>query len=232
MLARKTAVQENVKEDRAMKKAVTHTMTAAIVLLLLTACAGSGKHPVENVSSNMDQLDRDLREAVMQVDVIDASINGMIDPAESEITPAFEQYAGHVDEMERLGERLEQHADALREQGLTYFDEWRAQGETVTNPDVRAISEQRHAESREAFSQISQHSVDVKRTLQTYISDLRDIETYLANDLTPAGIRAIAPVAEQTKEDGVALQRAIRPMLSALTRARAGMGLSRGGAAD
>lgn len=211
-----------------MKQAVTLTITAAIVLIMITACSGmrSSERPVQTVSSNMEQMDQDLREASAQVDIVDTAINGIIQPAESDVVVAFQRYTNEVDEMERLGRQLDRHADALREQGLAYFDEWRAQGETVSNPEVRAISEQRHAESREAFSQVSQHSVDVKRTLQTYISDLRDIETYLSNDLTPAGMEAIAPVAEQAKKDGVALQQAIRPMLSALSRARTGMGLS------
>ncbi len=211
-----------------MKQAVTHTIIAAIALMLITACSGMGsnKNTAATVSSNMEQMDGDLRAASAQVDVVDAAINGMIQPGGSEVAVSFQRYADEVEKMEHLGDRLENHTDSLREQGLAYFDEWRTQGETVSNPEVRAISEQRHEESREAFSQITQYSVDVKRTLQTYISDLRDIETYLSNDLTTAGVQAIAPVAEQAKKDGVALQQAIRPMLSALSRARTGMGLS------
>lgn len=211
-----------------MKRTVTLTLFYAVLAALIAACAatGSKERPIENVSSSMVQVDGDLREAVRQVDAVDSSIDGLIQLDQGDLNTAFDQYSKHVAEMERVGEQLEQHADALREQGLEYFDEWRAQGEEVANPDVRQISEERHAESREAFSEISQSSVDVKRTLQTYISDLRDIESYLSNDLTPAGVRAITPVAEQAKEDGAALQQAITPMLSALNRAKAGMGLS------
>ena len=210
-----------------MKRTVTLIIFLASVALI-AACAspGSKEHRIDTVSASMEQVDTDLREAVMQVDAVDSSIDGLIEPENGNLAAAFEQYSEHVAEMERVGEQLEQHADALREQGLEYFDEWRAQGEEVANPEVRRISEERHAESREAFAGISETSIDVKRALQTYISDLRDIETYLSNDLTPAGVQAIAPVAEQARQDGTALQQAISPMLSALNRARTGMGLS------
>lgn len=208
-----------------MKRILTLATFSAVLVALLAGCASSPETQVEGVSSTMEQVDGDLREAVMQVDAVETSIDGLIQPENGELAEAFEQYSDQVAEMERVGEQLGEHADAMRERGLEYFDEWRTEGETVANPQVREISAQRHAQSREAFSDISQTSVDVKRTLQTYISDLRDIETYLSHDLTPAGLDAIAPVAEQAKQDGEALKEAIAPMLSALNRARGGMGI-------
>ncbi|MDX9740699.1 MAG: DUF2959 family protein [Gammaproteobacteria bacterium] len=199
-----------------------------LIAVLIAACAnlpGAGSdNPAREVTSNMDQVDTDLRDAVMQVDTVDASIDTLL-RADGSLDPAFERYARNVEEMERVGEELEQHADALRSQGFDYFAEWREQTADVSNPDVVDISEARHEESREAFTELTRTSADVKRTLQTYISDLRDMETYLSNDLTPAGIKAIQPVAEQAQKDGEALQQAIEPMINALNKARSAMDL-------
>jgi chromosome segregation ATPase len=214
-----------------MNRVLNRSLLSMIAAAFIAACAnlpGSGSdndNPAENVTSNMEQVDADLRDAVMQVDAVDASIETLLN-ADTSLNPAFERYARNVEEMERVGEELEQHADALRTQGFDYFAEWREQTAEVSNPDVAEISDQRHEETREAFTELTRSSANVKRTLQTYISDLRDIETYLSNDLTPAGVEAIQPVAEQAQKDGEALQQAIKPMINALNKARSTMDVS------
>jgi prefoldin subunit 5 len=214
-----------------MNRVLNRSLLSMIAAAFIAACAnlpGSGSdndNPAENVTSNMEQVDADLRDAVMQVDAVDASIDTLL-KADNSLNPAFERYARNVEEMERVGEELEQHADALRTQGFDYFAEWREQTAEVSNPDVAEISDQRHEETREAFTELTRSSANVKRTLQTYISDLRDIETYLSNDLTPAGVEAIQPVAEQAQKDGEALQQAIQPMINALNKARSTMDVS------
>jgi hypothetical protein len=214
-----------------MNRVLNRSLLSMIAAAFIAACAnlpGSGSdndNPAENVTSNMEQVDADLRDAVMQVDAVDASIETLLN-ADTSLNPAFERYARNVEEMERVGEELEQHADALRTQGFDYFAEWREQTAEVSNPDVAEISDQRHEETREAFTELTRSSANVKRTLQTYISDLRDIETYLSNDLTPAGVEAIQPVAEQAQKDGEALQQAIQPMINALNKARSTMDVS------
>lgn len=212
-----------------MKRTLTHIVFSAALIALVSACASMGsrgEHPVEGVTSSMSQVHSDLQDAVVQVDTVDASIDSLITPNEEPLPAAFDRYSEHVAEMEKVGKQLEQHADALRVKGTDYFEEWQTNEDSVTNPEVRDISETRQAEQRETFSDIAKNSSEVKRSLQTYISDLRDIETYLSNDLTPAGVKAITPVAEQARKDGEALQEAIKPMMSALDRAKSSMDLS------
>jgi len=207
-----------------MKRTFPMTIFFALLASLIAACAtGDRGHRVEGITSNFEQVDNDLRAALAHVDAVEASLDGLVRSDNEDLVASFQEYSGQVAEMERIGEQLEEHADAMRSQGLEYFDEWRASEETVSNPEVREISEQRLEETRDSFTQVSRSSTDVKRALQTYISDLRDIETFLSHDLTPAGIEAITPVAEQAKEDGSTLQQAISPMMSALDQARTRM---------
>lgn len=220
---------EQQERSITMKRTLNRSLLSVCAALFIAACAhmpgANHSSPVAEVGSNMEQVDADLRDAAMQVDTVDASIDTLLG-AEGALSSAFARYSRNVEEMERVGEELEQHVDAMRSQGFDYFTEWREQTADVSNPEVVDISEARHEESRAAFTELSRSGVDVKRTLQTYLSDLRDIETYLSNDLTPAGVKAIEPVAEQARKDGEALQEAIEPMLSALNKARSTMDLS------
>lgn len=198
------------------------------VTFLLAACAGmpgEQANSISDISANMDQVDADLRDAVMQVDTVDASIDTLMN-SNGALEPAFARYTRQVEEMERVGDELEGHVDALRDQGFDYFVEWREQTTEVSNPELVDISESRQDESRRAFTDLTRSGIDVKRNLQNYLSDLQDIETYLSNDLTPAGVEAITPIAQQARKDGEALQNAIEPMLTAIGKARSTMDVS------
>lgn len=215
-----------------MKRIGNIPLASMLVLVLtagLAACAtGPRQQGPEAVSSSMDQVEQNLTTTQSQVDYVDSAIDDLARSAateEADLQRAFEEYTSEVARMEEVGEELASHADAMREQGASYFEDWRTSGEEISDPEVRGISDERHAQSRDAFDEATRSSVDVKRALQTYISDLRDIETFLSNDLTPSGVEAITPVIEQAQRDGAALQEAIDPMKNALNRARTGMGI-------
>ncbi|MDR2876494.1 MAG: hypothetical protein LBV36_00400 [Chromatiales bacterium] len=207
------------------KRTLTHIAFSAALTVLIPACA-SIPQPEKQLTSNMSQVYTNLQDTVVQVDVVDASIDTLITPNQEPLPSSFKRYSDRVGEMEKLGTKLEKNANAMRSQGASYFSGWQSDESTVSNSQVLGISASRQAEQRKAFMEVSKNSNEVNRVLQTYLSDLRDIETYLSNDLTPAGVKAITPVAEQAKKDGAALQEAIKPMISTLDRAKSNMDVS------
>jgi hypothetical protein len=81
-------------------------------------------------------------------------------------------------------------------------------------------SEQRRADQNAVFVKIPEASVGVKGSFNAYMSDLKEIQNYLSNDLTPKGVEAISPIAQQAVMDGTSLQAAIYPVLNAVSNAR------------
>jgi len=111
---------------------------------------------------------------------------------------------------------LFEHADKMTAQGKEYFAEWQTEGSAYTNQQIQALSEQRRADLGVVFARISEASVGVKGAIQAYMSDVRDISTFLSNDLTPKGVEAITPIAQRAVRDGDSLKDAINPVLSAI----------------
>ena len=56
----------------------------------------------------------------------------------------------------------------------------------------------------------------IKNAYLAYLTDLKEIQTYLSNDLTPKGVEAIAPVANKTSQDLDVLRTSLKPLISAL----------------
>ncbi len=187
----------------------------------LSGCATTGMQRSEKTGTTMKAVEEDIQKAVAQVDVTGASLNALVMPGQSDVKKAFHKYADNVDKMESLGKKLLEHADKMSAQGKDYFEEWRKQGNAYANPEIQALSEQRRADLSAVFVRISEASIGVKGAAKAYLSDIREIRTYLSNDLTPKGVEAITPVAQKAITDGDSLKSAVNGLLPSIANARA-----------
>jgi hypothetical protein len=170
--------------------------------------------------SAMQSVESDIKQVIAQVDVTGASLQDLIRPGQPDAKKAFKKYTDNVDKMQDMEQRFSEHTDKMRVQGKEYFEEWRTDGKTYTNPQIQALGEQRRADLSADFVRISEASVGVKGSFNAYMSDLNEIQNYLSNDLTPKGVEAISPIAQQAVMDGTSLQAAIYPVLNAVSSAR------------
>lgn len=193
------------------------------MVFLLVGCATSGSERAEETTAKMESVDSDLQQVVGQIDAVENSLQHLIRPDQSDTKAAFEEYSAEVSEMKTLGTRLVKHTDEMSARGKDYFDEWKQQGSTYTNPQIRALSEQRMANLNTVFRRISDSSIGVKGAFSAYMSDIDEIQTFLSTDLTEKGVASITPVAQKALRDGANLKSAIRPVLSAIDNARTEM---------
>jgi len=198
------------------------------VFILLGSCAMFGKGPDTGtkrtaVTTSMQTVENDIRESVLQVDATGSSLQDLIKPGQIDVKMAFDKYSDNVVKMEQMGNQLMKHTDEMSVRRSEYFTEWEKRGDTYTNPQIQELSEQRRADLGKIFDEIPEARVGVKGALQTYLSDIKEIQNYLSNDLTPNGIGAITPIAQKSITDGDNLKEAVKPVLSALERARGEM---------
>ena len=199
-------------------------MIAALLLgalTTLTACSTTGNQRSADTGSTMRSVEHDIKLAVAQVDVTAASLEELVRPGQSDVKKAFKKYSKDVDKMDDLGKTMFKHADRMSVQGKEYFDEWRTQGNTYKNPEIQALSEQRRADLNVSFARISEASVGVKGAFKLYLSDIKEIQTYLSNDLTPKGVESFTPTAHKAIVDGDKLKDTVQPVLAALQGANA-----------
>jgi len=190
------------------------------VIISLAGCAMTGMQRSEKTNTTMQAVEHDYARALAQVDVTGASLDDLVKPGQTDLKKAFKKYSDNVNTMDDLEKQLYDHADKMSTQGKEYFAEWRTEGSAYTNQQIQALSEQRRADLSLVFAKISESSIGVKGAIQAYMSDIREINTFLSNDLTPKGVEAITPIARQAVNDGDNLKDAIDPVLSAIGIAR------------
>ncbi|OGW47743.1 MAG: hypothetical protein A2078_05355 [Nitrospirae bacterium GWC2_57_9] len=213
-------------------------MLAALFVAITVVAAGCAKRTgiqrAEKTTSSMQAVESNIRQTVAQIDATNAALAAVLDAKDSpDVKKTYDAYADNVNKMEKSGSALLKQTNEMTAQGNDYFEEWQKSGSTYTNPDIQKLSQERRNQLQQTFSEISQASPGVNGSLNAYLSDIKQIQTYLSNDLTPQGIAAISPVARDTIQKGDSVKSAVQPMLAATARARSEMseGAAAGGSA-
>jgi hypothetical protein len=139
------------------------------------------------------------------------------------VKKAFNSYTDNVSKIEKMEEDFAKHADEMKARGKDYFEEWQKEGDKYKNPQIQELSDQRRIELGEIYGKIAENSIGVRDAFKAYVSDAKEIQNYLSNDLTSKGIEAIAATARKVVDNGENLRLAIKNVQTAIEKARAEM---------
>lgn len=163
-------------------------MTAVCSGFLLLGCSASAPDRTEDKISRMEEFRRDVGMLKGQVGAVLASLNEISSKAASGPRPAYDAYVDRVSETGSKTEGLLGSAAALKARGEAYFEEWGKELATITNVEIRQRAEDRRQKMKATYGKIDVSVAAAREALAPFNSDLKDIQTLLGNELTPAGI--------------------------------------------
>jgi hypothetical protein len=168
-------------------------------------------------------MDNDIQSIAVQLDATNASLDALMMPNQADVKKAFDSFSKNVSKMEGMQKDFAKHTAEMKARGKDYFEEWQKKGTAYKNPQIQQLREQRRAELGDIYGQIAENSVGVNDAFTSYVSDIKEIQMYLSNDLTPKGIEAIAPTSRKVVDDGDSLKDAIKNVQTAIQKARESM---------
>ncbi len=179
-------------------QSVTFLFTLFILSVIsIVGCSSTGIKRSEKATTTMQTMDDDIKSVGVQLDATGASLDELTKSGQSDVKKAFNLYTDNVSKIEKI-EKIEKsfakHADEMQARGKDYFEEWQKDGDKYKNSQIQQLSEQRRIELSEIYGKIAQNSIGVKEAFKAYVSDVKEIQNYLSNDLTPKGIDAIGVV--------------------------------------
>jgi len=191
------------------------------MLLLGTAaflggCATTGVDRSVNTSNSIQEVDNEIRKMSVQIDVTAASLYTLANTGKPNLKKSFDSYTDNVAKLDKDGNKVLKRLQEMKERSNEYFGEWEKQGDTFTNTEIRELSEQRRSHLAELYARVPAAGAGIKGTYHAYLIDLKEIQQYLSNDLTPKGIEGIAPVANKSVQDLDALKASLKPVIAAL----------------
>ena len=207
-------------------KLKSHSLAFVTMLLLGTSaflggCATTGMDRSVKTSNSIREVDIEIRKMIVQIDVTGASLDALVMPGQANLKKPFDSYTDNLAKLDKDGKKVLKRVEKMKSNSKEYFEEWEKQGDAFTNPEIRELSEERRIKLAGIYAQVPAAGAGIKGSYHAYLTDLKEIQKYLSNDLTPKGIEGITPVANKSIQDREVLKESLKPLIYALDEIKA-----------
>jgi DNA repair ATPase RecN len=191
----------------------------------LNGCATTGMDRSEKTSNSIQDVDKEIRKLIVQIDVTSASLDTLINAnaATPDLKKSYDSYSDNVSKLDKEGKLEMKRMDEMKSQSKEYFAEWEKQDGNYTNHEIRELSDERRTSLAAIYARVPEASVGVRGAYFDYLKDLKEIQIYLSNDLTAKGIESITPVSQKSAMHKDDLKASLRPVIVALDDIKAEM---------
>jgi hypothetical protein len=104
----------------------------------------------------------------------------------------------------------------MKERGDAYFAQWQKELADVKNPEIQKLAMERKAKMSETFDNIKKVYEPLMTQFDPWLSDLKDLQKYLSNDLTMAGVDAAKGLITKATSNGVEVQKSMDALVAEL----------------
>jgi Protein of unknown function (DUF2959) len=190
------------------------TMAAAA---LMTGCGStSGYKQADKTGAGIAEFRDEIINGKKCIDATMKSLDSIAASATTDPRKAFEQYSKSVANLESSAAKIKKRAQDMRQQGQAYFQQWQQEITQVSNPEIRKLAEERKAKLQETFDSIRKYTEPLKAQFDPWMADLKDLQKYLGNDLTIAGVDAAKGLFAKTRADGAEVQKSMDGVVAEL----------------
>jgi len=150
-----------------------------------------------------------IMQADAQIERTLVALNDLLDRPQPDLRGQFRTFTSEMDSLDSMARRIASQAEAMKSRGATYFDQWSQDLATIQNEDIRSRSEARKQAVAARFQEIAANYTEVKTAFQPFMADLRDVQRFLATDLTSGGLAAVRKFATKANAEAVPLRKSL-----------------------
>ncbi|MFA6289222.1 MAG: DUF2959 family protein [Opitutaceae bacterium] len=181
----------------------------AAVVLLMAGCASTGYEKAGDTSTTIEKTARNIHKGNGQIDSVLFALSSLVNSPEADVKSQFEKFNASVSKLEKLSNDVNEQAAAMQAQGADYFRTWDEELAKIQNEDIRSRSTDRKNIVAARFEKVRVSYAQTKADFVPFMSDLKDIRTALATDLTSGGIASIKKVANKADDNAAPLRKSL-----------------------
>lgn len=198
-----------------------HSLTFLTMCLLASSafidgCTTTGMERSVKTSNSINDVDGEIRKMIVKIDDTATSLDAVVNPEQKHLKKSFNTFSDNLKDLDKEGSKVIKRSDEMAANSKEYFAEWEKQGDAYTNPEIRALSEERRIKLSGIYARVPAASAGIKGDYLSYLTDLKEIQIYLSNDLTPKGVESITPIAQKSVRELDSLKASLRPVITAL----------------
>ncbi len=182
---------------------------------LITGCAGDRTNPQARATvTSATDARQELISAKAEIAKTLADLYRV--EHQDELKKSFGDFSDDLAAVKTREKRVRDERERMQADSQVYITTWQQNASTYSNDDLRRSSIDRQATVKEHFTEITAAYRELEDDYRPFITTLSELQSSLANDLTPANVAAIKPVAEKAVTDGDKVQAQVDHVISKL----------------
>lgn len=201
---------------------MNRALPAAAILLMFAACATSAPDRAAKTASSLDVMQQNSSKARAQIDTVLSSLDTMLDAPAERLRETYDRYDKDVKKMNEYADAIRENDRDLRKNGNTYLAQWQRDASDVSDPELRAIAEQRRDQTARNTENMRATLTSAAGSFEAFLRDVNDIQKVIGNDLTPTGQASVkqTAVAQSAQNEGARVKSSIYDAEQAIDRLR------------
>jgi hypothetical protein len=198
-------------------KLIALAVTTMATSIFLSACGTTaGYKQADKTGAGIAEFRAEIANAKQAIDNTMKGLDQIALSATTDPRKPFEVYSKSLANLESVAAKARKRGEEMKARGQAYFAQWEQQLAQVQNPEIRKLAEQQKAKLQTTFDSIRKYTEPLKAQFDPWLSDLKDLQKYLSNDLTVSGVDAAKPLFAKTRAEGVEVQKSMDALVAEL----------------
>jgi chromosome segregation ATPase len=205
-------------------KALARTLPvfASALALVLAGCQSSGSDKSASTVSSLDALKESLTALEESVTEVVTSLE-TLGAGAGDMQAQFKAFAKDVDTVEKRSSKVKSASESLRKQRDAFMSSWEQDLATIENADLRERGMKRHKDAATRFADLDTANAKRAEAFDAWLASVKELRTYLSNDLNPAGIKGVSSTIKSISSDAQKIKKAADDAIAKLDKAAEAM---------
>lgn len=191
------------------------SLVALSLIVVVAGCTSPARQRSERAVASLENTREELSRGTTEIDEVLVTLD-RLEARPADLKPAYSTFRSQVRSLEGRADAVGRRVRDMRVRSSEYSTKWQSQNDSISNPDLRATAEERAERVRSRYDQIDSRAQEVRAAYDPFITELRDLETFLSNDLTYAGVNAAKPVFDAARSRAAELKAKVADLVSDL----------------
>ena len=194
---------------------------SALLIFAVSCASPSGTEGADRAAAASAAVTRFRDETAKTGEAIGKAMAGLDELSRAisgDARTALDAFARSVAELDTQATAMSGAADSMRTATSAYMTAWENESKSLVNPDLRLRALDRRTEVKDALGKIDAVLKEAQPALLEQRTQLRDVRTYLSNDLTPRGLAVVKDVQAKARENGAKVRKLLTPVLEQASR--------------
>lgn len=177
---------------------------AVLAMFTFAGCATSTPDHAVKAASSLQVMQDNSSKARAQIDTVLSSLDVLMEAPADRLRETYDRYDKDVSQMNEYAAHMRENDADLRTNGDTYLAEWQRDTSKVSDPELRALSEERRGEIVRSSQNMRSTLTEAAGSFEAFLRDINDIRKVMGNDLTATGQADVrrTSVAENARSEG------------------------------